>query len=382
MSAPAESSAVRDLLRFIDASPTPYHAVAEATRRLDRAGFSPMDERLVWSLSPGTKGYVVRGGGTIVAFALGSEPPATSGFRILGAHTDSPNLRIKPRPDHTTHGYRQVGVEVYGGALLHTWLDRDLSIAGRVALMDGTTRLVDFERAVCNLPNLAIHLNQTLGANGLVLNAQQHMVPALGLGKDGAKLDEVIATRLRETGDSTASADAIGGYDLCLYDRQGAAIAGVDGELIHSARLDNLASCHAGLSALSEAEQGKESHVVILYDHEEIGSQSAAGARGRFLLGVLERLAGAVSDGKPDPTARALSRSLLVSADMAHAVHPNYSDRHEPRHLPRIGRGPVIKVNANQSYATDAPGAALFEVACREAGFKAQRFVSRNDQRC
>jgi aspartyl aminopeptidase len=378
------TEAVRDLAKLIDASPTPYHAVAHVREQLERQGYVALDERVEWQLGPGDRGYVVRGGGTILAFRLGTAPPSRVGFRVLGAHTDSPNLRIKPAGDRKNRGHRQLSVDIYGGVLLHTWLDRDLSIAGRVTLLDGSTHLVDLERPLCRIPNLAIHLFPTLATEGLKLNPQTHLGPTLGLwAEDASGLFDLVTQDLERRGLAGIEKEQIAGFDLCLYDTQGARVGGADDELLYAARLDNLASCHAAVSALlSRGEPAAQTEVVVLYDHEEIGSQSSVGAKSRFLLEVLHRLARGYPGAGTEPEARALARSFLISADMAHAVHPNYSDRHDPVHLPQLGRGPVIKVNANQAYATDGPGTAAFERACHDAGFSAQRFVSRNDYRC
>jgi aspartyl aminopeptidase len=369
----------RDLIAFIDASPTPYHAVAEVTLRLCARGFSELDEREEWKLEPGAKHFVVRGGGTLVAFVLGRKPPAQSGFLLVGAHTDSPNLRVKPAPDVASHGYRLFGVEVYGGALWHTWLDRDLSLAGRVTLNGGQTRLVRFERPLCRIPNLAIHLNRDVNSSGFQLNAQTHLSPLISLGDKDEK-QGLLALVGEQLG---VFADEILSFDLCVFDAQPSALGGPANEFLYAARLDNLASCHAGTEALLAAGvAGDVTRVLALYDHEEVGSQSAAGAKSRFLAGVLERVANGYRDAGRDAHGRAFARSLMVSTDMAHALHPNYVDKHDKQHAPRLGKGPVIKANANQSYATDAPSAAVFEEACREAGTAPQRFVSRNDMPC
>jgi aspartyl aminopeptidase len=388
MSNTASVDSTAELLRFLDASPTPYHAVAEAVRQLSARGFVELDEREQWRIEPGLRGYVVRGGGTVVAFVMGSDPPAQAGFVMLGAHTDSPNLRLKPLPDVDSVGYLQIGVEVYGGVLFSTWLDRDLSIAGRVTLRGGETRLVKLERPVCRIPNLAIHLDREVNTRGLVLNPQTHLLPMLGIepaGKEKKKesiLRPLIAAELERAGQSAAPDDILG-YDLCLYDVARASLGGMDGELVFSARLDNLASCHAALEALLAATSSvRQTRVIALYDHEEIGSLSAAGARSRFLESLLDRLASGFQGSGRESTSQAFARSLLVSADMAHAVHPNYADKHDRQHRPLIGRGPVLKTNASQSYATDAPGAAAFSEACREIGFEPQHFVSRADIAC
>ncbi len=373
-----------DLMRFLDASPTPYHAVQEVARRLRSAGYSELDEREEWQLSPGDLRYVVRGGATIVALALGEAPPSKAGFRLAAAHTDSPNLRAKPRSEVRAHGHRQIAVEIYGSPLLHTWLDRDLSLAGRVSLVDVSTHLVRFDRPICRISSLAIHLSPTLATDGLRLNPQQHMLATLSLGEDEAGgVEALIAAELDRSGVRSVSRDAIVAFDLMTYDVQGAAGTGVNGELVASARLDNLASCHAAVSALlARSSPAEMTRGIVLYDHEEVGSQSAAGAGSMFLRSVLARVANALPGAGTDAAARAFARSLLVSADMAHAIHPNHADKHDPQNAPRLGGGPVVKLNASQSYATDAPGAAVFERACREQGFSAQRFSARNDMRC
>ena len=304
---------------------------------------------------------------------------------MIGAHTDSPNLRVKPAPDMRSVGYRQVGVEVYGGVLLSTWLDRDLSLAGRVSVRGGATHLVRFEDPLCRIPNLAIHLNR----RGELVRPYAQRPDTHDAARRrrtrrrrGAGLKALLAEKLRRAGSASLAPEDMLGFDLCLYDVQPASLGGAHSDLIFAPRLDNLASCHAATEALLHSgNAGACTRVVALYDHEEVGSQSAAGARSRFLLGVLERIS--LSYGaSADAAARALSRSLLLSADMAHAIHPNYAEKHDKQHAPRIGRGPVLKVNANQSYATDGPGTAVFDEACQEADFAPQRFVSRNDMPC
>jgi len=378
---------IDDLLAFIDRSPTPYHAVAEAAARLEAAGYSRLDESEFWSLSSGDRRYAVRAGGSLAAFEVGSKSPADVGFRVVGAHTDSPNLRIKPNADVRAHGLHQLGVEPYGGVLLHTWLDRDLSLAGRVTLKAGEgtrTELIDFARPLLRIPSLAIHLYRELNQEGLKLNAQKHLAPLIGLAGE-ATLAGLLCDELGSSGDSNASVSDILAYDLMAYDLQPSARSGANGEFIHAARLDNLASSHAGLSALlASGEDGKAdcTRVVVLYDHEEVGSRSTQGAAGTFLKDILERISTGIGAAKGQEMARAVSRSWLVSADMAHAVHPNYADRHEPGHHPQIGGGPVIKTNANQSYATDAESAGIFTALCSRVGVTPQNFVTRSDLGC
>jgi aspartyl aminopeptidase len=382
---------VADLLRFLDRSPTPYHAVAECVRRLEAAGFRPLREDEVWSLEPDARRYVVRAEGSLVAFQAGRESPADAGFRILGAHTDSPNLRLKPRPDRKAEGYRQLAVEPYGSPLLHTWLDRELSLAGRVSFRERgstgsavRTRLLDFRRPLLRIPSLAIHLQRELAKDGLKLNAQQHLAPILGL-EDVPTLAELVAVELRAAGVASVEPLDVLAFDLMVYDVQPAAVAGARGEFVCSSRLDNLVSCHAAVTALAEtaaASLGRGTRMVVLYDHEEVGSRSAQGAAGTLLSDALERSVAGWKGGAPQGMARAAARSLLVSADMAHAVHPNYADRHEPEHRPVVGKGPVLKVNANQHYASDAETAALFASLCGEVGVCPQHFVVRSDLAC
>ncbi len=372
--------AARDLLRFIEASPSPYHAVAEVVARLSAGGFRAFDERESWELSPGTRGYVIRGG-SVVAFVIGTRPAADAGFRLVGAHTDSPNLRVNPAARYESAGYVQLAVEVYGGVLLGTWLDRDLSLAGRLVLADGSEMLVRHPGPVCRVPSLAIHLNREVNKEGLTLNAEKHLSPVLGLEHENAPdlLERLLATQSA----AGVRPDDVLGFDLCLFDVVPGALGGANGEFVFSARLDNLASCHAATSALLRAiDPAEPTRVIALYDHEEVGSQSATGARSGFLEQVLERLALAAPDSPRDAKARAFARSLLVSADMAHAVHPNYADKHDKQHRPVLGKGPVLKFNVNQSYATEASGAAAFVAACRSEGLTPQRFVSRNDMPC
>jgi aspartyl aminopeptidase len=378
---------VADLLGYIDLSPTPYHAVAESVRRLEQKGYRRLPEKEIWNLEPGSRHYVVRNDGSLVAFEVGTESPAEAGFRMVGAHTDSPNLRLKPLPDRSSQGYSQLAVEPYGGVLLHTWLDRDLSLAGRVTVQSRAgveTLLLDFGRPLLRIPNLAIHLQREIASDGLKLNAQDHLAPVLGL-EDAPHLRDLVALELRAQGISEFPTEKVLAFDLMAYDTQPSGVSGVRGEFIHAPRLDNLASCHAGLSALLAAGDDRLppfTRVLVLYDHEEVGSRSAQGAGGSLLADVLDRVAAGYKGGEPQGLQRALASSLLISADMAHAVHPNYADKHEGGHRPVIGKGPVIKVNANQAYATDAASGGFFASLCAEHDLEPQYFVSRSDLAC
>ncbi len=380
--------AIDDLLAFLDAAPTPYHAVAETARRLAGAGFRALREEDAWTIAAGDRVYVVRGGASLIALAIGTASPVGAGFRLVGAHSDSPNLRLKPRADLAAHGYRQLAVEPYGGLLLHTWLDRDLSLAGQVSIRMPRrieTALVDIRRPLLRIPSLAIHLYRELTQNGLKLNPQQHAVPIVGLG-DSMDVTSLIVDALRAAGTSGIDAADVLAYDLMLYDTQPAAVSGAGGEFIQAARLDNLASCHAALAALTQgpANGGRAgaSRGIVLYDHEEVGSRSARGAAGSFLADTLARVVEASGDRAPQALARTLARSSLVSLDMAHAVHPSYANRHEPGHRPVIGGGPVLKRNAGLSYATDAETAGRFHAICRDLDITPQHYVVRSDLPC
>jgi aspartyl aminopeptidase len=378
---------VADLLAFLDRSPTPYHAVAEARRRIEAAGFRELSEADAWELGPGDRRFAVRGGGSLVALQIGSLSPAEGGFRVVGAHTDSPNLRLRPRADAASAGYQRYAVEPYGGVLLHTWLDRDLSVAGSLTLRDtGPPRrvLLDFGRPLLRIPSLAIHLDREVNKRGLVVDPQTHLVPLAGL--EGAPgLAALAVAELRAQGIAAPEPGDVLAHDLMLYDTQRAAVAGVRGEFLQASRLDNLCSCHAGLCALLAAAEGglgSPTRALVLYDHEEVGSRSAEGAGGPLLAEALERCVAGYKGGAPQGLPRAIARSLMVSVDMAHAVHPSHADRHDAAHRPLLGGGPVIKQNANRGYASDARTAGHFAGLCAELGIAPQHFVTRNDIPC
>lgn len=367
----------RSLLDFIDASPTPFHAVSNMTARLEAAGFETLREGDAWELSSGGRYHVVRGESSVMAFVMGDHPIAESGVAMVGAHTDSPNLRIKPRGDRFHSGYQQVGVEVYGGVLLASWTDRDLGIAGRVLVKSGDgvqSHHLLVRRPVARVPQLAIHLNREVNDVGLKLDRELHMRPVMGI--ESAAIEELDQWCANELG---IEADTIVGQDLMLFDVTPSTVGGMHDEFIFAPRLDNLASCHAGLEALIERAEkgGNRAALLACYDHEEVGSTSTTGASGSFLSDVLARMIPDTED-----LARARSRSLLLSADMAHAVHPNYSERHESEHLPHINGGPVIKHNANVRYATDATTAAAFRQICEQAEIPVQEFVMRANLAC
>jgi aspartyl aminopeptidase len=368
---------IDDLASFLDASRSPFHAAASAVSALIDADFTPLSLTEPWVTVP-SAGFVLSGA-SVVAFRLAAPTVGLvtgTGFRIIGAHTDSPCLRVKPNPDTGAFGWKQLAVEVYGGVLLNSWLDRDLGIAGRVVLTDGSVADVTVDAAVCRVPQLAIHLDREVNERGVQLDKQQHLTPVwgTGIGREG-EFREWLAEQI------DVAPDDIGWWELSLFDRTPAAVLGADSSLLASGRLDNQASCWAAVSALCAASPSSQHQVIALFDHEEVGSESATGAAGPLLEHVLERISLATGSDRGAHLA-ALAASSCLSADNAHAVHPNYPERHEPGHRPIVNHGPALKVNANQRYATNAETAAAFQRACERADVPWQVFVSRNNMPC
>lgn len=372
---------VTDLIDFLHASPSPYHAVASAIQRLRGAGFLELSQHEPWDELRAGRYYVRRGDSALFAFALPRGP--ASAFRLLGAHTDSPNLRLKANAVYAKEGYGQLGVEVYGGALLNSWLDRDLGLAGRllVSTPHGVeSRLCRIDRPLARVAQLAIHLDREVNDKGVVLSRQEHLAPIWAQGPvDLADLLTLVGEQV------DTRAEAVLAHDLMLYDLTAPTLAGRSDEFLLSARLDDQAMCHAAVRALIEAAPAVEEHgaiaVIALLDHEEVGSLSAQGADSVALPQLLERLAAARGADRATYL-RMLASSMCLSADMAHAVHPNYADRHEARHKPQLNGGPVIKFNSQQRYATSARGAALVVQLCRAADLPHQSYVHRTDLPC
>ena len=371
-------------MAFIDASPSPWHAVASGVARLRAAGYVELHEQEAWQIAPGGKYFIVRGG-SLLAVALGLAPLAESGWRLLGAHTDSPGLRLKPHAAHVADGMVRLGVEVYGGPILATFTDRDLALAGRVVVRTASgqeTRLLRIDRPLVRLPNLAIHMNREVNEQGLKLHKQNELPLLLAMAGPQENAGERLRGLLGETL-GVAAADILT-WELAAYDTQPGSLWGADEEFIASRQLDNLASCHAALTALlstSASSASTASRVVALFDHEEVGSESSAGAAGNLFGETLARFATALgvdSEGQR----RALARSFFVSADMAHAWHPNFPTAYEPHHRVLMNAGPVIKCNANQRYSTTAETAARFLAACERAGVPCQQYAHRTDLGC
>jgi aspartyl aminopeptidase len=380
--APEQRAHARDLLDLIDQSPSPWHAVAAMEQRLLRNGYQPLDECADWPLRPGDQRYVIRGGSSLVAFRVGGGDLARHGFRVVGAHTDSPGLRLKPKAPHHAEGMLRLGVEVYGGPILATFADRDLGLAGRLWLRDGAAvapRLVRFEQPLVRLPNLAIHMNRKVNEDGLKLNQQTELPLLLAGAEDGGSPEPRFLALLAARADC-APGDILS-FELNAHDTQAGGFWGLDGEFIAAGRIDNLSSCHAGLAALLAAEPGAHTAVGAFFDHEEIGSESHKGAQGGFLADVLERVALGLGLGSGGYK-RALARGFLISADAAHAHHPNFPGAYEPAHAIRVNGGPAVKINANQRYATDGLGEARFARLCERAGVPWQKYVHRSDLAC
>lgn len=368
------------MLQYLNDSPTAYHAVENAVGMLREHAFLELKEMEKWSLHAGGRYFVVKNHSCIIAFTVGEGDLAQEGFRIIGTHTDSPSLKIKPGACIVTpDGYVKLNVEVYGGAILSTWLDRPLALAGRVIVKQGgrlAERLVKVDKPVCMIPNLCIHLNRDCNT-GCSYNKQTDILPLLSMKEEGVEKGDYLFNLIqKETG---IEKDDILDYELFLYEYQKGIFMGPDEEFISASRIDNLCMVYAGLSALMESMGGgKKCKVFAAFDHEEVGSASAQGAHSGFLPHTLERISRNLGLAD-DACFQAIANSTSISADTAHAVHPNYSDKHDPENRPVLGGGPVIKYSASQRYSTNAFSAAFFMEACRRAQVPCQKYVNRND---
>ncbi|MBC8375565.1 MAG: M18 family aminopeptidase [FCB group bacterium] len=375
-------SIITELISYLNQSVTAYHAVITAEATLKSNGFIRLDEQDVWDLKPNQKYYVIRSQSALAAWQMGRGDK--SGIRLVGAHTDSPGLHLKPKAQYSKSGYVQLGVEVYGGPLLASWTDRDLSLAGRVILKEaGKLKVVPFKsnKVLLRIPQLAIHLNREVNEKGLMLNKQTHMPPILALeSTDGPSIDAeliegLIADELKVTRDEIAS------WQLECYDTQSANTSGLNDEFIVSGRIDNLTMCHASIQALtSTAFSAPQTAMIALFDNEEIGSSTENGAASGFIRDIITRVVG--SDDSNHMTQRTLANSACISADGAHAIHPNYIEFHDPQHAVKMNQGPVIKVNANHRYATSAFTSAIFEQLCKDVDVPVQHYVHKTDLPC
>jgi len=369
------------LLDFLRASPTPFHAVKTMAEQFLSHGFVRLYEKDEWHLQAGKRYFVTRNDSSIIAFDYGSGEPLSSGVRMLGAHTDSPCLKVKPQPDINKQGFYQLGVEKYGGMLLNPWFDRDLSMAGRVTYVnaagDVCNGLIDFERAVATVPSLAIHLDRKANEDRTV-NVQTDMPIVLSLHDtdNPQEFRQLLSAQLTEQGNDVRQ---VLDYEIYCYDTQPPALIGLKQEFIASARLDNLLSCYVGLQALLEVDGGdkRAPALLICTDHEEVGSASVAGAQGTFLSTVLERFC-----SNNIQLSQMTAQSMMISVDNAHGIHPNYANKHDDNHGPLINQGPVIKINANQRYASNSETSALFRHLCQQNDIPVQIFVVRSDMGC
>src|SRR3954469_6314937 len=364
------SSSAQGLCEFIDVSPSPFHVCVTVAQRLSAAGFTELSERDEW---PGEGRFFTVRAGSLVAWR---SEPADGPFRIVGAHTDSPNLRVKQHPDRFVSGWQVVALAPYGGAWLNSWLDRDLGISGRLSVRVGDSidhRLVRIDEPILRVPQLAIHLADD--RKSVSLDPQRHVNAVWGVGSGTRSFLGYIA------GHAGVDPADILGADLMTHDLTASRLAGANQELVSAPRLDNQATCYAGLEAFLAAEPGEHMPVLVLFDHEEVGSQSDHGAQSELLQTVLERITLAAGGGRED-FLRRLPGSMVASGDMAHATHPNYPERHEPGHLIEVNGGPVLKVQPNLRYATDGRTAAAFALACGQAGVALQRYEHRADLPC
>ena len=375
-----ESNFVDGLIDYLKQSPTPFHAVDHIDDLLKEAGFIRLYESDLWDLKAGGSYYVIRNDSSLIAFTMGAAVATETGIRMVGAHTDSPCLKVKPQPEIIKNSYLQLGVEIYGSALLNPWFDRDLSLAGRISFLNTEEKiqhaLVDFGYPLAVIPSLAIHLDKDVNKKRNI-NEQKHVVPiVMHINQDEvSSLRELLFEHLRKQ-DSESNIVEVLDYELSFYDTQPPAVVGINQEFITGARLDNLLSCYVGL--MSFLESGEDiSCMLILNDHEEVGSMSAAGAQGTFLESVLKRIAGTTED-----YSRIIDRSMMISCDNAHGVHPNYPEKSDENHGPILNQGPVIKYNANQRYATNSETSALFRYLGHKAEIPVQTFVVRSDMAC
>jgi len=373
ITSPALSHA-EDLADFVAASPSSYHAAQEVARRLVSSGFTRLEEAEQWPAQTGGRYLVVRDG-AVIAWAVPEGAGATTGVRVFGAHTDSPGFKLKPKPTTGKFGWLQAGVEVYGGPLLNSWLNRELRLAGRLGLADGTV-VNAATGPLLTLPQLAIHLDRGVNDH-LALDKQTQTQPVWGLGEPESAdlLAEVAAA-------AGVDAGQVRGYDLVVADSARGAVFGAQDEFFAAGRLDDLASVHAGLVALENLSDETGSITMLAaFDHEELGSSSRSGACGPFLEDVLERVYADLGAGIAERR-RAFAASWCLSSDVGHSVHPNFPEKHDPVVRPLLGSGPILKINANQRYATDAVGAAAWASWCESAGVPSQEFVSNNDVPC
>lgn len=373
----------KNLVDFIYESPTAFHAIETSEELLKVNGFKKLEATEKWNIEKGGKYYTTKNSSAIVAFTVNTDDLTKDGFRMIGSHSDSPSFRVKPNPEmEVEKTYLKLNTECYGGPILNTWLDRPLAIAGRVILkgdniLKPVETLVNINRPVCIIPNLAIHMNRSIN-EGVALNKQKDMLPFVGLLNETLEKDNfLLNTVANELG---RKSEEILDFDLFLYEYEKGSLIGVNEELISSGRLDNLAMAHASLHALINAEAKSGVNVAVVFDNEEVGSSTKQGADSNMLINILERISLCLGQDRED-FLRSLYSSFIISADLAHAVHPNVTEKHDPTNRPVMGRGPVIKINANQAYTSDSYSISIYKTICKEAGVNYQEFVNRSDER-
>jgi aspartyl aminopeptidase len=378
-----ELQLAQELIDFLYESPTAFHAVESVKKMLSPCGFKELKEADKWNIVKGGKYYVTKNDSAIIAFIVGEGEIEEEGFKIIGAHTDSPTFRVKPSPEVITeNSYVKLNTEVYGGPILNTWLDRPLALAGRVALRGQNvlypeTKLVNINRPIMIIPNLAIHMNRNVNA-GVELNKQKDMLPMLTLVNETLEKNKYLLNTL--AAELSVAAEDILDFDLFLYEYEKGSIIGLNNEFISSGRMDDVAMVHAGIRALANSVVGKSINIAACFDNEEVGSSTKQGADSEFLASILERICLCLGKTRED-FYRSLARSFMISADLAHAVHPNAGEKHDPINRPMLNKGPVIKISASQSYTTDSVSGAVYEELCKRAGVPVQKFVNRSDER-
>lgn len=373
----------KNLIDFINNSPTAFHAVSTSRELLEGNNFEELKLNEKWNLKEGGKYYITKNSSAIVAFTINSKDIDKHGFKLIGSHTDSPTFRVKPNAEMSVEGtYLKLNTECYGGPILNTWLDRPLGIAGRVVLkgesiLNPVEKLVDLNKPVCIIPNVAIHMNRTVN-EGYAYNKQKDMLPLVGLLNDSLEKDDFLLNQIALTLD--INKEEIIDFDLFLYEFEKGSLIGPNEEFISSGRLDNLSMAHASLHALINGKGKTGINVVAVFDNEEVGSSTKQGADSNMLLNILERIS--ISLGKDrEEFLTAIYSSFMISADLAHAIHPNMVEKHDPTNRPVMGKGPVIKINANQAYTSDAHSIAIYKSICKEANVNYQEFVNRSDER-
>lgn len=372
----------RNLIEFIDNSPSAYNAVDNMKKGLVEAGFKCINIEDKWKLKKGGKYFLDKNGSALIAFIVGTGDLEEDGFKIISSHSDSPGFKIKPNPYMVSKGYLKLNTEVYGGPILNTWLDRPLSIAGRVTIkskniLKPENKIIDFKKPILIIPNVAIHLNRNVNS-GIELNKQIDTIPLLGIINDKLSDNNYLTEEISRI--LGINKEDILDFDLYLYGVEKGCIMGMNNEFISASRLDDLAMAHASLEAIINARKCKATNVFVCFDNEEIGSSTKQGGDSRLLSNTLERIAISMNKDRED-FLRSIANSFMISADLSHAVHPNRVEKHDPVLQPMINKGPVIKVNASGSYTTDSFSSGVYESICKDINVPYQKFCNRSDAR-